>query len=62
MLTFIDSGEPFDPTHEVIGIEEYDHENSLGGLGRFLSFSVADDFSYSRENGKNILKVIKNDP
>ncbi|MBQ9679345.1 MAG: SpoIIE family protein phosphatase [Ruminococcus sp.] len=59
ILTFTDAGEPFDPTADVINIEEYDHENSTGGLGLFMVFEMADDYSYTYEDGKNRIKVIK---
>ena len=58
-MIFTDEGEPFDPTADLIDIEEYDHENSIGGLGRFLAFELADEYSYAYENGKNTLKIIK---
>ena len=59
-MIFTDSGREFDPTKDVIDIEEYDRENSIGGLGRFLSFNIADDFSYEYKDGKNILTIVKN--
>ena len=59
-LTFIDSGKPFDTTADVLDINEYDHENSIGGLGRFIAFEIADDYSYVYKDNKNILKVTKN--
>lgn len=58
-LTFADSGKPFDPTSDVVDIDDYDHENSVGGLGRFLAFELSDSYSYSYLNGQNILKIIK---
>lgn len=58
-LTFIDSGIPFDPTSDVTDMEHYDHENSIGGLGRFIAFEMADDYSYKYEDNKNILKITK---
>ena len=58
-LTFTDSGKPFDPTAGVPAIEDYDHDNDIGGLGRFLVFELADDHSYRYSDGKNILTVTK---
>ena len=57
MLGFTDSGKRFDPTADVLEIEDYDHDNAVGGLGRFLAFSLADDYSYEYKDGKNILKL-----
>ena len=54
-LTFTDSGKQFDPTADLLDIDEYDHENTIGGLGRFLTFSIADDYRYEYRGGKNIL-------
>lgn len=56
-MTFTDGGKPFDPTKELLDIEEYDHDNSIGGLGRFLTFSIADDYEYKYLNGKNTLTL-----
>ena len=58
-MTFTDSGKPFDPTAEVLSIEDYDHNADIGGLGRFLVFELADDYSYRYADGKNILTVTK---
>ena len=58
-LIFSDSGKHFDPTANVVDIEDYDHENSIGGLGRFLAFELSDGYSYSYLNGQNILKITK---
>ena len=54
---FTDIGKEFDPTADVIEIEDYDHDNAVGGLGRFLAFTLADDYSYEYTDGKNILKL-----
>ena len=59
-LTFSDSGTPFDPTSGVIDIDDYDHENTIGGLGRYLAFEIADDYAYKYEDGRNILCITKN--
>lgn len=56
-LTFIDGGIEYDPTKEVLEIDKYDHNNTVGGLGKFITFNTADCYSYRRENGKNILKL-----
>lgn len=60
-MTFSDSGKPFDPTGDVVEIEEYDHENAIGGLGRFLAFSVADEYRYEYLDGKNVLYLYFNE-
>lgn len=61
-LDFIitDSGIPFDPTSKAdaditLGVEE----RGIGGLGIFLVRNIMDSVSYSREDGKNILKMTK---
>ena len=59
-ITFTDSGKQFDPTKDVLDIEDYDMDNSIGGLGRFLTFNIADDYSYEYKDGKNILSITKN--
>lgn len=59
-LTFIDSGKPFDPTQDIQNIDEYDMDTRIGGLGRFLTFNIADDYSYKYKNGRNILCITKN--
>ncbi|MBQ3417140.1 MAG: SpoIIE family protein phosphatase [Ruminococcus sp.] len=56
-LCFIDGGKPFDPTADVLNIDEYDHDHRIGGLGRFLVFSVADEYSYEYTDHKNILRL-----
>lgn len=59
-MTFTDIGAPFDPTADVLDINEYDHEHTIGGLGRFLVFSVADRYDYEYKDGKNILSLYFN--
>ena len=56
-LTFIDSGRPFDPTKDVLDIDDYDHDNAIGGLGRYLAFSIAESYRYEYIDGKNILQL-----
>ena len=59
-LVFTDSGIPFDPTKDIPDTENYDPDIDIGGLGRFLTFEIADEYSYQYKDGKNILTVIKN--
>lgn len=56
-LTFIDGGKPFDPTKDVLDIDDYDHENAIGGLGRYLAFSIAESYHYEYTDEKNILAL-----
>ena len=58
-LIFEDDGKPFDPTQDLPDIDDYDHMNSIGGLGRFITFELADSYGYRYENGKNILTLEK---
>lgn len=57
MMTFTDSGIAFDQTKNIIDIDEYDMDNAVGGLGRHISFTLADDYSYERADDKNVLKI-----
>ncbi|MBR0413584.1 MAG: SpoIIE family protein phosphatase [Clostridia bacterium] len=59
-LIFSDSGTQYNPTRNILDIEQYDHEHTVGGLGKFITFQIADDYEYQYEDGKNILKLIKN--
>ena len=56
-MIFRDWGKPFDPTKEVVELEEYDYDNSVGGMGRFLVRTIADEFEYEYRDGQNILRV-----
>lgn len=56
-LIFIDGGKPFDPTKDVLNIEDYDHEHAIGGLGRYLAFSIAGSYHYEYADEKNILSL-----
>lgn len=56
-LTFIDGGKPFDPTKDLLEIDDYDHEHAIGGLGRYLAFSIAESYHYEYTDEKNILSL-----
>jgi len=58
-LVFADTGAPFDPTADIPDIENYDAKTQIGGLGRFLTFSVADAYDYQHTDGKNVLTIMK---
>lgn len=56
-----DSGKPFDPTAApdadiTLGVDE----RQIGGLGIYLVRNIMDTVSYRYENGKNVLRMIKN--
>lgn len=60
-FTVTDTGKPFDPTAAPpadisLGLEE----RPVGGLGIHLVRTIMDSVRYSREGGRNILKLTKN--
>lgn len=61
VFTMIDGGIPFDPTQAgdvdtTLSVED----RPIGGLGIFLIRNMMDSIAYRREDGKNILTMIKN--
>lgn len=58
-LRFEDGGVPYDPRTQVTTIEEYDVDAQIGGLGKLIAFSIADDVRYEYTQKKNILTLIK---
>ena len=64
-LKFIitDSGIPFDPTEaSQVDITLPAEERRIGGLGIHLVRKLMDSINYERENGKNILTLVKKIP
>jgi anti-sigma regulatory factor (Ser/Thr protein kinase) len=56
----IDSGIPFDPLKKPdpdVTLSAVDRE--IGGLGIFITKKTMDEISYSYENGKNVLTMVK---
>ena len=58
-IVFTDSGKPFDPTKDLPNMAEYDIMHTIGGVGRFLTFQLADDYSYEHVGDKNVLRLVK---
>jgi serine/threonine-protein kinase RsbW len=55
-----DHGEPFDPTqHEPPDTTLSLEERSIGGLGVYLTQTLADELAYRRENNQNCLVIRK---
>ena len=55
-----DNGVPFDPTEAAEPDLELDvAQRPVGGLGIFLVKRIMDNVTYSREDGKNVLTMIK---
>jgi serine/threonine-protein kinase RsbW len=60
-LTIADDGAPFDPTTKKAVASNVDVENRpIGGLGIALIRSTVDEISYEYQDGKNVLRLIKN--
>ena len=59
VITFEDGGKPFNPLELISGADDFDIDNDMGGLGRFIALSNVDDAYYKYENSKNILTVTK---
>ena len=61
ILQFIDGGVPFDPlVANDPDISPEGLQAREGGLGIFMVKKMMDDVSYTYENGKNTLTVVKN--
>ena len=60
-IMIIDSGVAFDPTaKEKVDTTLLAEERQIGGLGILLVRELMDTINYEREDGKNILTLIKN--
>lgn len=60
VLTFIDSGKPFDPlAKQDPDITLSAEERGIGGLGIFMTKKIMDECTYEYRNGQNILKMKK---
>ena len=60
IFTVTDGGIPFDPTSQAEADITSSVENrKIGGLGIHLVRQLMDEIHYSREEGKNILTLIK---
>jgi len=60
VLTFIDSGVPYDPLAKPdpdVTLEV--DKRSVGGLGIFLVKKTMDDMTYARLDGRNVLTIHK---
>ena len=61
VITFIDSGKPYDPLAKPdpdVTLAAKDRKK--GGLGIFMVKNSMDDMKYEYKNGKNVLTLIKN--
>ena len=60
LLTFIDSGKPYNPLEKPDPDTTLDaDEREIGGLGIFLVKNNVDEIFYERTDGKNILRMKK---
>ena len=60
VITFIDSGKPYNPLEaEEPDITLSAEERKIGGLGIFLVKKTMDDIRYRYEEGKNVLEIRK---
>ena len=60
IITFIDSGRPFDPlAKEDPDIEQSVEDRPVGGLGIFMVKKSMDKVSYEYKDGQNILTIEK---
>lgn len=60
LLTFIDSGLAYNPLEqEMPDITLPAMERGIGGLGIYMVRQIMDEVSYSREDGRNVLRMVK---
>ena len=61
VITFIDSGVPYNPlAKEDPDVTLSAEERKIGGLGIYMVKKSMDEMNYEYKNGKNILKIKKN--
>ncbi|SFB97406.1 ATP-binding protein [Butyrivibrio sp. YAB3001] len=61
VITFIDSGIPYNPLEkEDPDVTLPSEERKIGGLGIFLTKKVMGEVTYENKDGNNILKLVKN--
>lgn len=58
-MRFADGGQKYNPLENVTAPEDYDPDTQIGGLGKLISFSIADDAAYEYRDGKNVLTLTK---
>ena len=59
VLKFCDNGKQYNPLKNNANIDEYDINTQIGGLGKFLTFSIADKAIYKYIDNQNILTLTK---
>ena len=60
VLTFLDSGVPFDPlAKEDPDVSLSADERKIGGLGIYMTKKTMDEVGYAYENGQNRLTLVK---
>jgi anti-sigma regulatory factor (Ser/Thr protein kinase) len=60
VLTFIDSGKPFDPLAKADpDVTLSAEERKIGGLGIFMTKKIMDECSYEYRDGQNVLTMKK---
>lgn len=60
VITFTDSGMPFDPLKkEDPDITLPAEQRDVGGLGIFMTKKLVDDMTYEYKDGQNVLKIVK---
>ena len=60
LLQFSDNGRAFDPSQNIVNINDYDPFAQVGGLGRFVTKSITDAWLYENFCGLNVSLLIKN--
>lgn len=58
-MRFEDNGMEYDPTSDVRYDIDYDPDEMLGGLGKIIAFTIADEVKYEYNDSKNILTITK---
>lgn len=58
-MIFCDWGTPFDPRENALNIDDYNMDEQIGGLGRFIAFDLADKVDYEYNNQQNQLTIVK---
>ena len=60
-IVFEDNGNPYDPTSGESEEVDFDPDLQMGGLGKLIAFTIADNVLYEYKDNKNVLTLIKYD-